>query len=60
MLIITAVNRSNLAAVSDYDVDVFINHNRIWSGSVNGHERAKGFPDLLRMIADAAEKKETP
>ena len=53
MLTVRIGNKSQLAAVSDYDVKVFINFDLIADGEVLGHTRADGWRDLLRKIADA-------
>lgn len=53
MLIITAVNQSGLAPVSNYSFDVYINRTRIAGGVVTGHKREEGWRALLRLIVDA-------
>lgn len=52
--ILIAVNKSNLADVSDYGVEARINDTVIWRGPVKGHTRADGWRELLRRIADQA------
>ena len=52
-LIVVAVNKSNLADISDYNVHVSINEQRtLFAGRVKGHRRADGASVLLRKIAD--------
>ena len=55
MFIVTAVNKSDLAPISDYEVWIGINQHCIWRGMVKGHTRNEGCEALLRRIADAME-----
>ena len=59
MLQITAINVTGLddKKPCDYEVDVRVNLISIWQGTVTGHMRAYGWTELLRAIADEAEKK---
>lgn len=57
MLIVTAVDKSNLSDISDYDVWIGINQHCIWRGMVTGHVRANGAQALLRKIADAMDNR---
>jgi hypothetical protein len=43
---------------ADYVAWVGINHVMIWTGTVNGHVRAKGAAALLHMIADRMDRME--
>lgn len=38
--------------VGNYDVEVYINKTRLWQGRVIGHNRTKGWQDLLRQVAE--------
>ncbi len=49
------VNLSQLAPVSDYWFQVWINDTPIAAGRVRGHTRADGWRALLRRIADSPE-----
>lgn len=63
MLIIEARNIRQTGDVADYAVRVKVNSQTIALLYVKGHDRRKGWPDLLRMIADAQEEsdgRETP
>lgn len=63
MLIIEARNIRQTGDVADYDVRVKVNLETIALLYVRGHDRRKGWPNLLRMIADAQEEsdgRETP
>lgn len=52
-LIVVAVNKSNLAEISDYNVHVSINdQHTIFAGRITGHRRTDGAAELLRRIAD--------
>jgi hypothetical protein len=55
VLIVALRNISDLADVSDYDFEVYINRTRIASGTVRGHERARGWAALLKLLAEQAE-----
>ena len=57
MLIVTAINCGNLAPISDYMCNIYVNDTLIDAVSVKGHARADGWPQLLRMIADAVEER---
>ena len=52
-LIIAFRNLSDLAPVSDYEVEVLINAQRIYGYSyVVGHRRAEGWQALVRQFAE--------
>jgi hypothetical protein len=55
MLLVTAVNLSNLAEVSDYSCRAFINECQIAQFTVKNHVRSAGAPALLRLMASAWE-----
>lgn len=56
MLIVTARNLSELAPISDYEVEVRVNNMApIWRGIVRGHNRPDGAAVLLRRVAEAME-----
>lgn len=52
-LIVSAVNLSHLAEVSDYEVKAYINAQQIAGFTVKNHVRSAGAAALLRLIADA-------
>jgi len=56
MLVVAAVNQSEAARISDYNVIVYVNEHPIAWLQVKGHCRADGWPALLRLIANEAEK----
>ena len=56
MLIVLARNITDLAEVSDYDVEVRVNKRTLWRGRVVGHERADGWTNLLRAIASEKDR----
>jgi len=57
MLIVTAHNiEQSTPRSSNYDIKVYVNQTYIWTGKVKDHDRQKGWPNLLRMIAEEAEK----
>lgn len=52
-LIIALVNKSNLAELSNYQVDVYINDLRIAGPfKVKGHRRSDGWRALLKQFVD--------
>ena len=52
-LIIALVNKSDLADVSDYRADVYINDKHIAGPfEVKGHEREKGWEALVKQFAN--------
>lgn len=58
-LIVIAVNKSNLADISDYNVEVSVNGKHIiFRKRITGHVRAYGAAALLRRIADAMDTEE--
>lgn len=61
MLIVELI-REAPASVSpaSYTAVVRINRDVIWRGRVEGHNRADGWPALLRQLADAAETTAAP
>lgn len=57
MLSVEIINdRTGTSEIGNYRYDVYINLIKIINGTVTGHERSKGIPDLLRMVADNMEK----
>ncbi len=58
MLIVTAVNLSGLARISDYAVEIRINQHRLASGLIHRHRRSAGYRALLRKIAASNNLKE--
>jgi len=60
MLTVQVWNTSDLAPTSDYSYAVYINRDCIATGSVKGHERAKGWPALVKQIAEEHVKAEVP
>lgn len=56
MIIIEAQNIRQDGDIADYSVKVKVNLETIALLYVRGHDRRKGWPDLLRMIADAQEE----
>lgn len=53
MLTVYAHNLTKDLDRSDYEVVVVINEEAVWKGVVKGHERARGWQQLLREIAEA-------
>lgn len=53
--ILVAVNKSNLADISDYDVEARVNDTVIWRGAVCAHTRSDGWQALVRRILDEAD-----
>lgn len=53
MLTVYAYNLTKNLETSDYEVVVVINEEAVWKGVVKGHERARGWQQLLREIAEA-------
>lgn len=41
---------------ANYNAEVRVNLDTIWLGRVEGHNRADGWPTLLRLLADATEE----
>lgn len=60
MFYITAGNVSNLAEISDYEVEAGIagrnGRKPIWNGKVKGHRRADGWIVLLEQILKQAKE----
>jgi hypothetical protein len=51
-LIIAIVNKSNLAEISDYQVDVYVNQRHIAGPfEVTGHKRSDGWEVLVKKFA---------
>lgn len=58
MLIVLVHNDSTgTEEAANYDVEVRINERTIWTGRVDGHHRANGWPRLLEKIALAGRGK---
>jgi len=58
-LIIALVNKSNLAEVSDYQADVYVNDRHIAGPfEVKGHKRSDGWAALIQQFAGQIKKKE--
>lgn len=57
-LTITLRNISNLADVSDYHYEVYVNTKCIEHGYVRGHHRADGWESLMALLATEREVKE--
>lgn len=55
MLAITFRNISGLAAISDYEYEVWVNEHCIESGFVRNHARAEGWEQLVRRLLDTRE-----
>jgi len=55
-LIVAFRNISNLADVSDYEVQVFVNTKRLYVGEVNDHKRADGWKALVKKFVDELEE----
>lgn len=58
-LTITLRNLSNLAPVSDYHYEVYINTTCIESGFVRSHNRNDGWDGLMLLLGSEREIKET-
>jgi hypothetical protein len=52
-LIIALINRSNLAEISNYEVDVYVNQKHIAGPfKVKGHKRSDGWQKLVKTFAN--------
>jgi len=52
-LIIALVNKSNLAEISNYQVDVYLNEHHIAGPfKVEGHKRSDGWQKLVKQFAN--------
>lgn len=59
MLIVEAVRiMTGKDRLADYRARVLVNETPIWTGKVLGHDRDNGWTELVRMIANQAEREE--
>lgn len=53
MLWVRIVNISDLAEVSDYEIEVGVNRKIIATGVVKGHKRSDGWRALVRKVLES-------
>lgn len=49
----TSAPARETGVIIDYLVEIRVNGEKVWRGSVEGHHRANGWPRLLEKVAQA-------